>query len=188
MPKASDLKTGSIVLINEVPHVVQTLDAKSPSSRGAGTLYKVRFRNLKTGQKLDESFKGDDALKEADCTRKKTQFSYVDGENLVFMDLEDYSQYALPSNELAEQLPFMAEGLEGIIGLIMDGTMIGIELPATVNLQVIETMPSLKGGSASARTKPAKLTTGLEIQVPEYLEQGEVVKVNTETGKFISRA
>ena len=82
----------------------------------------------------------------------------------------------------------MAEGLEGIIGLIMDGTMIGIELPATVNLQVIETMPSLKGGSASARTKPAKLTTGLEIQVPEYLEQGEDVKVNTETGKFISRA
>lgn len=188
MPKASELKRGMIVEINDTPHVVKQVDAKSPSSRGASTLYKVRFNNLKTGQKLDESYKGDIFLKEADCVRVKVQYSYNDGESYVFMNMEDYSQYNLNDEDLEGQKEYITEGLEGITALIMDGNILGIELPASVDLEIIETAPGIKGSSATARTKSAILPTGLDVQVPEYLETGEIIKINTATGKFMSRA
>nr|WP_218650063.1 elongation factor P-like protein YeiP [endosymbiont of Lamellibrachia barhami] len=188
VPKACDLKRGVIVEINGMPHSVKQVEAKSPSSRGAATLYKIRFINLQTGQKLDESFKGDDFLKDIDCLRRQVQFSYMDGEIFTFMDLEDYSQYGLNSEDLGGQTGFLAEGLDGITALLVDGAIIGIELPQSVALTIMETTPGIKGSTATGRTKPAMLNTGVEIQVPEYLENGEVVKVNTTTGKFISRA
>jgi len=188
MPKASELKRGMVVEIDAMPFSVKQIDVRSPTSRGANTLYKVRFVNLKTGQKLDESYKGEDFIKEADCVRVPVQFSYIDGENYVFMNSEDYSQYSLHQDELAEQLPYISDGLEGLTALIMDDAILAIELPVSVALQVVETAPGIKGASASSRTKIARLSTGLEIQVPEYLETDEIVKVNTSTGKFISRA
>lgn len=188
MPKASELKRGMIIEINAMPHAVKKVDSRSPSSRGASTLYKIRYTNLKTGQKLDESYKGDDFLKEADCIRVKVQYSYNDGENYVFMNSEDYSQYTLNDNDLEGQKGYITDGLEGITALIMDDNILGIELPASVDLEIIETAPGIKGSSATARTKAAVLPTGIEVQVPEYLETGEVIKVNTATGKYMSRA
>ncbi len=187
MPKAGELKRGDIVDIDGVPHSVRQVEAKSPSSRGAATLYKVRFTNLKTGQKLDESFKGDDFLKEMECLRRQVQFSYMDGDSYVFMDQEDYSQYYLGAEQLAGQTGYLAEGAEGIVALLVDDAILGIELPQSVVLTISDTGPGVKGATATGRTKPATLATGLEIQVPEYLESGEQVKVNTTTGKFISR-
>ena len=187
MPKASELKKGMVVEINNAPHAVKQLEAKSPSSRGAATLYKVRFTNLKTGQKLDESYKGDDLLKDADCVRVPLQYSYLDGDTYIFMNSEDYSQYGLNTDEIEDQLGYITDGLEGIVGLVMDGGLLGIELPQSVVMEITETAPGIKGATATGRTKPATLSTGLEIQVPEYLEPGEKVKVNTETGKFMSR-
>jgi elongation factor P len=186
--KASELKKGMVVDINGVPHVVKQIEVRNPSSRGASTLYKVRFNNLKTGQKLDESLKGDDFFKESDYVRVKAQFSYVDGENYVFMNTDDYSQYALSGDELEGQVGYLTDGLEGIVALLVDGEAIGIELPSSVVMEISETSPAIKGATASARTKTARLTTGIEVQVPEYLGTGEMVKVNTETGKFMGRA
>ena len=188
MPKASELKKGVVVEINGTPHSVKQVEAKSPSSRGAATLYKVRFTNLKTGQKLDESLKGDDFLKEADCVRVPLQYSYLDGDTYMFMNSEDYSQYGLNTDEIEDQLGYITEGLEGIVGLVMDGALLGIELPQSVIMEVVDTAPDIKGATAAGRSKPATLSSGLEIQVPEYLETGETVKVNTVTGKFMSRA
>ncbi len=188
MPKASELKKGHVVEINDAPHAVKQVEAKSPSSRGAATLYKIRFTNLKTGQKLDQSYKGDDFLKEADCVRVPLQYSYLDGDTYMFMNADDYSQYGLNSDEIEDQIAYICEGLEGIIGLVMDGALLGIELPQSIAMAVVDTAPGIKGSTAAGRTKPATLTTGLEIQVPEYLEPGEIVKVNTVTGKFMSRA
>jgi len=188
MPKASELKRGTVVEINGVPHAVKQVEAKSPSSRGASTLYKIRFNNLKTGQKLDESYKSDDFLKEADCVRESVQYSYTDGDNIIFMNTEDYSQYEVNAEDIAEQMGFITEGLEGISALIMDGVLLSIELPQSVDMEVIDTVPNIKGATATGRTKPAILTTGLEVQVPEYLEIGEIIKINTGTGKFMSRA
>lgn len=188
MPKASELKKGMVVEINDAPHSVKQVEAKSPSSRGAATLYKVRFTNLKTNQKLDESYKGEDLLKDADCVRVPLQYSYLDGETYIFMNMEDYSQYGLNADEIEDQHAYISEGLEGITGLVMDDALLGIELPQSVSMAVIDTDPGIKGATAAGRTKPATLTSGLEVQVPEYLEVGEIIKVNTVTGKFMSRA
>lgn len=188
MPKASELKKGHIVEINNAPHAVKQVESKSPSSRGAATLYKIRFTNLKTGQKLNQSYKGDDFLKEADCVRVPLQYSYLDGDVYMFMNSEDYSQYGLHAEVIEDQRGYITDGLEDITGLIMDGAILAIELPQSVTMAVIETAPSIKGATASGRTKPATLVTGLEVQVPEYMEPGAMIKVNTVTGKFMSRA
>jgi len=188
VPKASELKRGVIVEINGVPHAVKQLEVKSPSSRGASTLYKVRFTNLKTGQKLDDSFKGDDFLKEADCQRVQVQYSYLDGDTYMFMDTEDYTQYGLNREDIEDQVGYISEGLEGITALLVDGQILGIELPQSVNLTIVETAPGIKGATATGRTKPAILSTGLEVQVPEYLDPGEEIRINTVTGKFMSKA
>ncbi|MGZ8195764.1 MAG: elongation factor P-like protein EfpL [Methylosarcina sp.] len=188
MAKASDLKRGMIVEINGIPHVVKQIEVRSPSSRGASTLYKIRFNNMKTGQKLDETLKGDDFFKDADCVRAKVQYSYQDGNNYIFMNLDDYSQYSLNSEDLEGKVEYLTEGLEGIVALLIDDAILGIELPSSVILSIVETAPAIKGATATGRTKTARLQTGVEVQVPEYLETGELVKINTETGKFMSRA
>ncbi len=188
MPKASELKRGMIVDIDGIPHIVKQTESKSPSSRGSATLYKVRFKNLQTHQKFDSSFKGDHQLKQADCVRTGVQYSYLDGDEYYFMNMEDYSQYAIAADQLEGQLGYLVEQQEDIIALIMDGKLLGIELPQSVNLIITDTPPAVIGSSATNRSKTATLSTGLEIQVPEYLSPGEVVKVNTVSGKFMSRA
>jgi len=188
VPKACDLKRGMVVDINGAPHAVKEVESKSPSSRGAVTLYKVRFTNLVTGQKLDDSFRGDDFLKDIDCERRQVQFSYVEGDLYTFMDMEDYSQYSLNAEDLEGQVEYLTDGLEGILALLVDGKILGIELPASVVMAIEETAPAIKGATAASRTKTARFATGLEVQVPEYLESGEQIKINTATGKFMSRA
>ncbi|MCK5889853.1 MAG: elongation factor P-like protein YeiP [Methylococcales bacterium] len=188
MPKASDLKQGTAIEINGEPYAVKKIEVRNPTSRGASTLYKIRFAHMKTKQKRDESYKGDDFLKDADCSKVMVQYSYQDGDSYTFMNLESYEQYTLNTEDIEDQKDYLTEGLEGIILLLLDDTPLGVELPTTVSLEIIETPPAMKGASATNRTKPAKLTTGLEVQVPEYIEQGEIIKVNSSTGKFMSRA
>ena len=188
MPKASELKKGSVVEIEGEVYIARQIDKRNPSARGASTLYKVRFFNVRSGQKLEQTLKGDDFVKDGDLIRKSVQFSYREGDMLTFMDMEDYSQYTLDAEALEEQTPYMTDDLDGMIALLVDGQVVGIELPQTVELEITETAPGIKGASANARSKPAILSTGLEIQVPEYLETGEHIKVNTANAKFISRA
>jgi elongation factor P len=187
MPKASELKRGMVIDIDGVPHAVKNVDAKSPSSRGATTLYKIRFKNLVSGQKLDGSYKSDELLKEADCVRVPVQYSYTDAEKIVFMNTEDYSQYEVNEDELEDMMMYITEALSGLTALIMNDVLLSIELPQSVDMEIIDTSPSVRAASATGRTKPATLTTGLEVQVPEYMEIGEIIRVNTGTGKFMSR-
>ncbi len=106
MPKASELKRGMVININGIPHAVKNVEAKSPSSRGATTLYKIRFKNLKTGQKLDESYKSDELLKEADCVHVPAQYSYTDGDNVILMNSEDYSQYEVNIEDIEDLMAY----------------------------------------------------------------------------------
>ncbi len=117
MPKASDLKRGSVVAINGQPYIVNQIDMKAPSSRGANTLYKVRFNHAQSKQKLDETYKGEDMLSDIDLERRRVQYSYMDGDDFVFMDEEDYSQYNLSPENLGDQALYISEGLEGIMAL-----------------------------------------------------------------------
>ncbi len=188
MPKASDLKRGMVVEVNDEPYVVKDIDIRNPSSRGASTLYKVRFNHLKTKQKRDDSFKGEDFLKEVDCERLLVQFSYQDGDSYIFMNNETYEQYAINTSDIEDVLGYIHDGLDNIVAVLLEQQLVAIELPAAVSLTIVETSPGIKGATAAARTKPATLSTGLEVQVPEYIENGEIIRVNTDTGKFMSRA
>jgi elongation factor P len=104
------------------------------------------------------------------------------------MDSEDYEQFMMPAASLSDEAVFLYDGLEGLSALISEGELLGIELPNTMPLEITECAPAMKAASSSARTKPATLSTGLVVQVPEYLTPGEIIKVNTETREFISRA
>ncbi|HDY84191.1 MAG TPA: elongation factor P-like protein YeiP [Methylophaga aminisulfidivorans] len=188
MPKASELKKGMVVDVADEPYVVRDIDIRNPSSRGASTLYKVRFNHLKTKQKRDESFKGEDFLKEVDCERIQVQYSYKDDDNYVFMNNDTFEQYMINVSDIEDSIGYIYDGLDHIVAVLLDQQLVAIELPAAVVLEITETSPGIKGATAAARTKPATLSTGIEVQVPEYIESGEVIKVNTDTGKFISRA
>lgn len=188
MPKASEIKTGMVVDVDGQPYVVKQVHAQNPSARGAATLYKMRLNHAGTGQKLDRSFKGDDMLPDIDFQRRAVQFLYSDAEGYTFMDVEDYNQYSLTAEQLEDVTPFLTDGAAGFIALLVEDACVSVEAPASVEMVIVETSPAMKGASASARTKTAKLASGLEIQVPEYLAEGERVKVNTASREFMSRA
>ncbi|HIC47202.1 MAG TPA: elongation factor P-like protein YeiP, partial [Methylophaga sp.] len=117
MPKASDLKRGMVVEVHDEPYVVKDIDIRNPSSRGASTLYKVRFNHLKTKQKRDESFKGEDFLKEVDCERQLVQFSYQDGDSYIFMNNETFEQYAINAADIEDALGYIHDGLDNIVAV-----------------------------------------------------------------------
>ena len=187
MPKASELKKSEVIEINGQPCIIKDIDVKNPSSRGASTLYKIKANNVISGQKVEINFTGDDFLKPIDVQRKSVQFLYQDGEHYTFMDGTDYAQYTLDEDQLGDAKLFMTDGSDGFAVVILEEKIVGLEVPQSVVLEVIETDPAIKGATASSRTKPATLTTGLVVQVPEYLAQGEKIKINTAQKKFISR-
>lgn len=185
---AKDIKTGHIVNYNGSPCIIEVVNVQSPSARGAQTFYKFRARNLISKQKVDITLRGGESLDEADFQKRPVKYMYADGTHLHFLDQNSYESYALPSEQLTDEVQYLTEDLEGIVGLIYNDECVGIQLPVAVVLKVIQTDPAIKGASATARTKPATLQTGLVVQVPEYLSEGEMIKVDTRTGEFLGRA
>ncbi len=185
---AKDLKPGAIVLYNDAPHMVESVNVQSPSARGGATLYKFRARNLVTKQKSDFACKGTDNLDEADFQRREVSLMYSDGEQVHFLDQQDYNQYSIPASDITNEMQYITEDLTGMLALIYNDECVGLQLPSTVELKITECDPGVKGNSATSRNKPAKLETGLTIQVPEYLKQDEFIKVDTRTGDFLGRA
>lgn len=188
MPKASEVKKNAAIEHNGKVYLVKDINKLTPSGRAGASLYRMRLYEVATGAKADESFKADEMINTAEFFRRKVMFSYVDGNENVFMDNEDYTPYSLDKETIEDELLFINEETEGLQILIVDGKPVGIELPPSVDLVIAETDPSIKGASASARTKPATLTTGLVVQVPEYISSGEKIRINTSEQKFTSRA
>jgi len=185
---AKDIKRSSIVNFNGAPCAIESISVQSPSARGASTFYKYRARNMLTKQKVDITLRGGESLDEADFQRRPIKYLYADAMHQHFMDQEDYNQYALLKEDLVEEMQYLTEELEGVLALIYNDQCIGIQLPLTVELKVTQCDPGVRGNSATSRTKPATLETGLVVQVPEYLSQGETVKVDTRNGVYLSRA
>ncbi|MCY1241224.1 Elongation factor P-like protein [compost metagenome] len=140
------------------------------------------------GNKLDASFDADDNLPEVELLRRQSTYSYKDGDAFVFMDDEDYTPYTLDADVIGDDAGYITDGLTGIYVQVIDDQPVAVQLPSSVVLEVVETPPELKGGTATKRPKPAKLSTGIEIMVPEYISNGERVLVNTATGEFAGRA
>ena len=185
---AKEIKPGAVVNFDGSPVLITGVHVQSPSARGGATLYKFRGRNLLTKQKQDVTLKGTESLDEADFVRRVIKMMYVDQTHMHLMDQETYEQYALLLEDIEEERKYMTEELEGAMALIYNDDCIGLQLPQTIELLVTECDPGVKGDSATKRTKPATLETGLVVHVPEYLSPGERVKVDTRTGEYLSRA
>lgn len=185
---AKEIKPGEVVVFEGEPIIIETLNVQTPSARGAATLYKFRGRNAVTRQKIDITLKGTESLDLADFARRDVQVMFTDATHIHLMDTENYNQFELPLDDIREQQPYMPDGLEGVRALIYNDECVGLDIPATVELEIIQCDPGVKGNSATSRTKPATLQTGLIVHVPEYIKQGERVKVDTRTGHFLSRA
>lgn len=188
MIKACDLRKGDVIKIDGEPHIVENLKVQKPSARGAVTLYKIRFRSLQTKRKTDESLRGDIVYEEADYERRPVQYLFGDDASITFMDLEDYSQFSLTREELGDDWFYLSEGVEGLISIISDGRVLGLQIPTFINLAIVETQPGVKGGSVTSRPKPATMSTGLVVLVPEHISSGEVIRIDTRTGEYASKA
>jgi len=186
--KANELKKGMVILVDGRNIIIKGMQVQSPSSRSGSTLYKTRGQDVVSRQKFERSFKGDEVVTLVELERREVQMLFRDSDGCTFMDTETYDQYTVSEEAISEELPYLFDGIEGLRALIADSVVLGIELPGTVALEITECAPGMKAASASARNKPATLSTGLVVQVPEYLTPGEVIKVNTDTGEFISRA
>ena len=188
MPKASELKKGFAISSNGKTLLIRDIEVTTPGGRGGAKIYKLRCVDLNTGARSDERFKSDDVVETVDMFKRAVSFSYVDGDEYIFMDNEDYTQFTFKKADIEDDLMFITEEIQGVMVVLVDGNPVAIELPATVELVIEETDPSIKGASASARTKPARLSTGLTVQVPEYIAPGDRIIVNTAERKYMSRA
>ena len=186
--KAYDIKKGNVVEHAGGVYQIRDIERSSPQGRGGNVRYRFTMYSVPGGNKLDASFDGDDDLKEVDMARRQASFSYKDGEAFVFMDDEDFTPYALDADTIGDAAGYITDGLGGCYVQLIDDAPVALQLPQSVVLEIVDTPPELKGGTATKRPKPARLNTGIEIQVPEYIANGERVWVNTTTGEFGGRA
>jgi len=184
--QATAVQRGAVLEMGGAPWSVLEVAQQTPSARGASLLVKLRVRNLLTGQVQAVTLRGGDTVAEADCERRPVQFLYRQGEEHVFMDLGTYEQLALPDELVADAAGYLTEGLELRL-LLFNGRPVALELPLTVELEVTETAPALKGATAAAQLKPATLETGLTVQVPPYIVPGDRVRVDTREARFVER-
>ena len=186
--KASDVRKGSVIEHNNTVYQVRDIERSSPQGRGGNVTFRFTMYSVPAGSKYDLSLRADDELKELDLVRREAAFSYMDGDAFVFLDSEDFTPYQLDADIVGDMAGYITEGLEGVYVQLIDDAPVAIQLPPNVVLEVVDTPPELKGGTATKRPKPAKLSTGIEIQVPEYISNGEKIYVSTVTGEFGGRA
>ena len=148
---------------------------------------RVKFRNIRTSAVSDQKLRSEDTLDRATLDEREMQYLYKDGDTFHFMDTTSYEQSHIPSEVLGDSVNYLLP--EATIKVEFYGAEpVGIELPPTVDLKVEDTAPGIKGATASAQVKPARLETGLVVQVPPFVNTGDLVRVNTETGEYLSRA
>lgn len=186
MLSPSDLKRGLLLDFDDAPWVVLDVATQTPSARGASTITKIKARNLRTGQVLSKSYRGGEMLEAADCERRPVQYLYNDGEGFVFMDEESYDQFTMSQEILGDDAGYLTEGLS-LRSLTYNGAVINVEMPNTVDLEITETAPAIKGATAQAQLKPATLETGIQVMVPSYIVAGIKIRIDTRTGKFVER-
>ncbi|AER56602.1 elongation factor P [Pseudoxanthomonas spadix BD-a59] len=186
--KAADIKKGNVVEYNNGIYQIRDIERSSPQGRGGNVRFRFIMYSVPGGTKLDASFDADDNLPEVELLRRQATFSYMDGEAFVFLDDEDYTPYTLDAEVIGDAAGYISQGLAGSYVQVIDEQPVALQLPQHVTLEVVETPPELKGGTATKRPKPARLSTGIEIMVPEYITTGERILINTTTGEFGGRA
>ena len=180
----NDLKRGMTLDLDGTLYQVIEFQHVKPGKGGA--FVRTKLRNLKTGAVVDRTFNAGVGVGLAIVERREMQYLYRDGENFVFMDTATYDQSSIPDAVVGEMAGYLTEGATAEVST-HEGTAIGIELPASVVLRVARTDPGVRGDRVSGAMKPATLETGLAVQVPLFVEEGDLVKVDTRTGEYLTR-
>jgi elongation factor P len=180
----AELKAGRAIVVDNDPYLI-TWSQFSKQGRQGGVMA-TKLKNLKTGSVIQRTFQGNEKLEPADLSYRKVQYLYGNEDAFTFMDLLSFDQFDLGLDILEEIVPYLIEGQE-MDALMFEENPIGIQLPSTVELKVKETIPGVKGDTASGGNKPALLESGLRINVPLFIQEGDTVKVNTATGEYMER-
>ena len=186
--KASEIKRGTVVEHNGTVYQVRDVERSAPTARGGNVTFRFTMYSVPGASKYDLSLRADDELKEVDLSRRQATFSYMDGEAYVFLDAEDYTPYQLDADVVGDAAGYITDSMGACYVQLIDEQPVGLQLPPNVELDVVDTAPELKGATATKRAKPAKLSTGLEIMVPDYIGNGDRVIVSTVTGEYGGRA
>jgi elongation factor P len=182
---ATQLRPGMVIKHNNDLHAVFSVEHRTPGNLRA--FIQAKLRNLRTGAMYEHRFRSADAIDKVVVDEVDMEYLYNDGDSYYFMNTENYEQTYLSKEVLGEAVEYLIPNLQ-IKVEYFDGKAVGIELPQTVELTVVETEPGLKSATASSVTKPAKTETGLIVQVPPFINEGEKIRVDTSEGAYLSRA
>lgn len=185
MISTNEFKTNVTVTIDNDPWQVVEFQHVKPGKGAA--FVRAKMRNLATGAVVERTFNAGERLPKARIDRRDMQYLYESDGMYVFMDNESYDQLELSREQLGDALNFLMENMDVKI-MSYDGRVLGIDLPNTVNLTVVETEPGIRGDTATGGSKNAKMNTGYVVKVPLFIEEGEVLSIDTRTGEYISRA
>ncbi len=187
MIESSGFKKGVCLIYKGAPMVIVHVTFSTPTARGSNTIAKTRMRNLITGQLINDSIRSGEKFGEVDMERHKASYMYTDGSRWYFMDDETYEQFEFDQEGLGESAAYLLDGIAGLQAMLIDGKVVSLQLPLTVDMKVVETDPAIKGATAQAQLKPATTETGLVVQVPPYLASGETIRIDTRDGRFLER-
>jgi elongation factor P len=182
---ATQMRPGMIIKHNDQLHLVFKVEHRTPGNLRA--FIQAKLRNLRSGAMFEHRFRSGDAIERVVVDEVAMEFLYSDGDDYYFMNPEDYEQTVLKGSTLGDAVEYLTPNLQIKVSYF-DGQAVGIELPGTVELTVVETEPGLKSATASSVTKPAKTETGLVVQVPPFINEGEKIRVDTSEGSYLSRA
>ncbi len=180
----SEFRIGLCIKVDDQIYSIIWYQHHKPGKGGA--VMRTKLKNVRTGSIIERTFKSGEKLEVVELERKKKQYMYQAGDNLVFMDLETFEEIHVPKKNIGEAVRFLKEGVE-VEGLYIGEEFLGIQLPPTVDLKVVHTVPGVRGDSVSNVMKPATLETGAEVLVPLFIEIGDIVRINTETGEYLER-
>ncbi len=183
--QATQMRPGMIIKYNNDLHMVFSVEHRTPGNLRA--FIQAKLRNVRTGAMFTERFRSPDPIDRIHVDEIKMEFLYSDGDDYFFMDMSNYEQTQLSREILGDAVDFLTANLEIFVSFY-DGKAVGVDLPPQVILTVIETEPGIKSATASSVTKPAKTDTGLVVQVPPFINEGEKIRVDTAEGAYMSRA
>jgi len=182
--EVGQLRRGTAIILDGNPTLIAELQFVKPG-KGQG-LYKCKLRNLTTGALYDRTFRSSERFEEADVTERDMQYLYKDGGSFYFMDKDSYEQVHMPADQVGDRASFLKDGIE-VKMMLHAGRPIEIELPNFVVLEVTVSPPGIKGDTSGGATKAATVETGLELQVPLFINEGELLKIDTRNGQYVER-
>lgn len=181
----NDIKKGLVLDIGGEPYLVQ--EAKFLRMQQRKPVMQTKLKSLTSGKVLENNFKPGDRLTEADIVKKKVNYLYADANGFYFMDNETYEQFSLDAETVGEQSRYLKEG-QSVEAIYFNGQAIAAQLPPKIDLKVLSAPPGVRGDTAQGKvTKPATLETGASVNVPIFVKEGDIVRVNIETGEYVER-